>query len=596
MAEAHVTVKLSIALLPNGQCRARIDDSPAGASRGPGNDFPLPPRPAEGYPKFLKECGAGTRSLSELKGLGQRLYAAVFAGAVGDAIGRASTLAQSQGAYLRLAISTQSPELLELPWEYLHSDTGYFLQQPKTHIVRVIDELPQQMAPFRPFIRILVAVANPADMARFNADEHLERIRTILGSMGVGIVEVTAATYETLLGAIETEEFDAFYFLGHGQLNPESGGEIFVEDELKSAPMPATVLAQRLSQARKRVYFAYFNSCDTGTAHGTSTFAGVAQRILAHGRIPAVLAQQAPVKANESMRIAEAVLRRIREGQSPEAAVAFARSAAQGTTWGIPVLYTHLRGPEEFERNRIACLLGAEIGASQHGIVLSSFGMGVLLDGQGEMVALERGRYQLPTSPEPISVTVYPPKTYVYPGDTHAQDDVGAAGDVQKLLMRIAQPDQIGFYPSTKEGRDITHWFLFGSRSNKLVATYLKQHSPRFDFRYGEDEWTLDELNEKKEVVKSHKVVAPHLLGKRDYDEVDDFGIIERVTDQEHSRVYIIIAGLGSRATRGCGWYLARHWDELLKKAGGSDFGAVIRCPGGLPHTDATLLHVRVGI
>jgi hypothetical protein len=182
--------------------------------------------------------------------LGRALYSSVFAGAVGDALGRARTLAHEREDFLRLAISAQSPKLLELPWEYLHNDTGFLIQQPKTHIVRVIDELPRQMASFRPFTRVLVAIANPADKTRFDSDEHMQRIRSILTPMGVDIIELAAATYNTLFEKIEHEEFDAFYFLGHGQLNPDGGGDIFLEDGLSSAAMPATVLAQRLNQAR----------------------------------------------------------------------------------------------------------------------------------------------------------------------------------------------------------------------------------------------------------------------------------------------------------------------------------------------------------
>ena len=593
MSETHVTVKLSLALLPDGRCRARIDDSPAGSSRGVGNDFDLPLPPADGYPQFLKECGAGTRPATELASLGRQLYSAIFAADVGIALSEARSLANSRDAYLRLAISCHSADLLALPWEYLHSGSGYLLQQPKTHIVRIIDELPQQMAPFRPFTRLLVAVANPADRARFDADEHLEKIRATLDSMGVAMHVVAPATRETLRAAIENEDFDTFYFLGHGRLTPENGGEILLEKGKESLVLPATTLAQWVSFARRKVYFAYFNSCDTGTTHATDTFAGVAQRILAHGLIPAVLAQQAPVKAGESMRMAEAVLRRIGKGESPEAAVVFARSEAEGTTWGIPVLYTHLRGAEQFELNRIACLLSAEIGKSQFGIVLSSFGMGVHLDGQGQMVADGPGKYKLPAHPGPITVSVDPPRTFVYPGVTHAQSDVEAAGDIQKLLMRIAKPSEIRLY-STTDDPDVTNWFLFGSRSNKLVATYLKNWSPRFLFEYDDEEWRLKVLKNGEGEPKLYTLRAPHHLGEREYNDTDDYGIIEKITDSAKNRVYFIVAGLGSRATRGCAWYLARHWEELLKQASESDFGTVIKLPGGLPHTDAELLRMYV--
>jgi hypothetical protein len=406
--------------------------------------------------------------------------------------------------------------------------------------------------------------------------------------MGVDIIELAAATYNTLFEKIEHEEFDAFYFLGHGQLNPDGGGDIFLEDGLSSAAMPATVLAQRLNQARWRVYFAYFNSCDTGTVDSASNFAGVAERVLADGRIPAVLAQQAPIKANESMKIAEAVLRRIREGESPEAAILFARSEARGTTWGIPVLYTHLRGPEEFERNRIGCLLGAEIGKTRFGIVLPSFLMGVRLDGHGEVTRPKRGTYKL-SAPIPITVMVKPEDTFVFPGETYARDDIEAARDIESLLFQIAKPENVRVYQSPQQD-GVTHWFLFGSLSSRYVENVLRNYSPRFGFRRLKDKWCLDELDSAGNVIEpTNEIPVPYSLGQRDYAKQEDLGIIEKITDPENGRVFFIIAGLGSRATRGCGWYLSQRWSQLLKQNGSKDFGVILRFPGDLPPSFAKL-------
>ena len=467
-----------------------------------------------------------------------------------DRLSRRPALAQNSNAYLRVAVCTLSPLLLPIPWEYFLDGDGFLLQDPKVHVVRVLDELPEQMAPFQPFTRLLLAIANPADMPRFEADDHLVKMQKLLNDMSVGAVVVFSATREQLLRAIEDEAFDAFYFLGHGAHHAAEGGQIFLEDaEGKPDPLSATVLASRLAKAKNRVCFAYFNSCDTADADGQNTFSGVAQRVLANGRIPAVLAQQAPVRAVDSMRMAETFLRRMKAGESPEAAVAFARSAAPGTTWGIPVLYTHLRGAEEFERNRIACLLSADIGVSRFGFVLPSFGMGVRLDGQGEMTAPKRGTYQLP-APVPITVTVDPPDTFVYPGETYARDDMDSARDIDSLLSRVAKPENVSIYPSPQQ-TDVTHWFLFGSFSSRYVEKVLNNYSPRFQFRRLKDKWCLYELDVAGNVIElTNTMPAPYHLGQRDFANQEDLGIIEKITDRDGGRVFFILAGLGSRATR----------------------------------------------
>ena len=593
MPEAHVTVKLALSPLPGGRYRSRIEESPAGASRGSGTDFDLPAPREGGYPKFIKDVDAGTLPEAELREFGKTLFQNVFAGTVGQAFEGARAWGKSRKAFLRLAVSALSPELVQVPWEYLHDGNNYLLAQPQTHIVRVLDELPQEMAPFRPFRRLLLAVANPRGQQRFDSDAHIATMQDLLGAMGAQAIVVSPASKATLSQAIEDEDFDAFYFLGHGQIDSSDGSQILLENMHGDPdPLSAATLAKWLGGHRKQIYFAFFNSCYTGATDLSGTFAGVAQRILADGRIPAVVAQQAPVLAQQSMKVAEAFLRSVGRGDSPETAITFARSAAENVTWGIPVLYTHLRGPEEFERNRIAFLVGAEIGKSRYGIVLSSFGMGVQLDGLGKITAPRRGTYCLPASPHEIQVTVEPPETFVFPGDTHARDDVEAAWDIIGLLTRVARPSEIGFYKSTNQ-QDVTHWFLFGSRSNSIVASLLENYSPRFGFRYTNTEWFLDELDDKGHIIEpTNKIPAPHSLGAKDYANQDDLGIIEKITD-ESGRVFLIIAGLGSRATRGCGRYLAAHWEDLVTQFGAQDFGIMLRFPGGLSFDHAEQIELR---
>jgi hypothetical protein len=40
-----------------------------------------------------------------------------------------------------------------------------------------------------------------------------------------------------------------------------------------------------------------------------------------------------------------------------------------------------------------------------------------------------------------------------------------------------------------------------------------------------------------------------------------------------------IIAGLGGRATEGCGYFFLRNWNDLFKKFGRSDFAVILKFP-----------------
>lgn len=595
MAEKHVTVKVALSPLPCGRFRSRIEDSPSGASAGVGTDFDLPAATEGGFPDFIKAVDSGTRSQKELEELGRQLFTKIFAESVGEALTAARALARERDAFLRLAISALSPELVRVPWEYLHDGKNYLLKQPKIHIVRILDQLPQEMAPFRPFGTLLIAVANPRTMPRFVADEHVQKLQGALAAMGARASVVLPATQASLLAALNEEDFDAFYFLGHGHLDPNDGGVLFLEDKngLPDAISGAS-LAQWLRIPRRPIFFAYLNSCYAGAADNENSFSGVAQRLLADGPVPAVVAQQAPVPAEPSMKVAEAFLNGVRRGESPEAAMTYARAQGRNVTWGIPVLYTHLRGPEEFERNRLKCLLSHEINGSRYGIVMGRFAMGVNLEGQGSMTADPRGTYTLPASPTPISVTVNPPETYVFSGDTYAREDVESAADVLGLVLRVAHPSDVGFYKSAEDHSAVSHWFLFGSRSNKIVASVLQNYSPRFNFRYTEAAWFLEELDAEGKVIEPiNRITAPNHLDWQQYEQHEDLGIIEKITDADNKRVFLIIAGLGSRATRGCGWYLARRWENIVNQVGGNDFGIILHFPAGLPFDHPKGVEIR---
>jgi hypothetical protein len=563
MSEQHVTVKLTLSSLSRGRYRSRIEESPAGASRGSGTNFKLPDKPEQGYAQFLKEVDGGKRPETELSDLGKLLYAGLFKGEVGKAFLAARAVAQSREAFLRLAISVLSPELAEIPWEFLHDGDNYLIGQPKTHIVRILDVLPPEMAPFRPFRKLLLVVANPAGPARFDSDKHVERLGEELEKMGALSIPVLSATRKKLQREIEEQKFDAFYFLGHGEFQ-SNGGQILLEDKDGNAePLPASTLAQWLSASRQKISFAYFNSCSTGVTDHRSTFAGVAQRILADGKIPAVIGQQAPVLASQSMEIAEAFLRRVHRGDSPEKAIAAARSVAKGVTWGIPVLYTHLRGAEEFERNRLECLLDADR-QSKFVLSLPTFRMGVLR--QDSLKGL-------------VKVTVDPPNSYKYRGDTHPLTATMAAWEIMGLLIKIVPKEQIQLIPADAEtSGGETHHFFIGSRSHQRVANLLTSYEAKLRFQFG-SEWVLNDI----EYGREYRVPDLSQLPSGEYESLTDYGIIEKIIDGKGRRVFFVIAGFGDRATRGCAWYLAERWTDILKKHVQGEFSLILKFPGGQP-------------
>ncbi len=586
MEERYLTLKLTVSELRKERYRSRIDSSPMGASDGSGSDFPLSAAQVKEWAAQAPGGEAPTRNVLET--VGKNLFGLIFKGHVREKYRECVVAAQERNARLRIGLAVLPSSLTAVPWEYLH-DGHSFLIKAGHLIVRLIDTLPEKPAYFQPIRRLLVVIANPTKEPElyhpFEADVHREELMHSLGPITAKVLMNRGK--DELMNALRDTESDALYFVGHGRYGETLGGQLVLVDP-DGAPVyfDAETLAGAVRESKIR--FVYLNSCSTAATGLTTPFSGVAQQLMLNGNVDAVVAMQTPVTQRAGLKIAQGFFDEVWRGSSPELALARARISADDNfySWGIPVIYTYLGGSDDLVRNQIACLISAEIGKSRYGMILPAFGMGLHLDGVGEVDVKQGGTYVFPANPGPITVKVEPPPpmTFVFPGDTHAREDVESVVDVFGLLSRIADPAEISILDSTDQRSDVTHWFLFGSRSNKIVASLLTNYSERFRFDYGKKwpgKWSLEEVSAEGNEPVVHSVDAPSGLGKLEYAEREDFGIIEKIVDPPSNRVFFIIAGLGSRATRGCGWWLAMNWGELVREFGAQGFGIVLRFPGG---------------
>lgn len=573
MTEHYVTVKLTISELPGDpvRYRSRIDASPAGASAGSGHDFDAPERPAGGFPGRLRQLAADASTdqgiVPALEQLGQDLFKRVLNGDVGATFEKCRTIAAERNATLRLAITTLPGQLLDVPWEFLHDGSGFLILQNMS-VVRVIDSLRPGEAPFGPIQRLLIAMADPEQDIP-NAENHAKQLCEALAGIGVLTVRISEPiTRAKLHEAILEDETDAFYFLGHGKFRPDIGGELHLEADGGGVDrLEAEVLGQWVRERNRPLKIAYLNSCVTGQTRPDNMFAGVAQRLMLTGQIGAVIAMQAPVKATDAARIASRFFQRLQEAASPEQALLDARTmASDQCTQGVPVIYTHIAGPEYFRRNRIRCLLDADERAT-FSISLPQFRMGVLRDD------FERGK---------VKVGVTPEDAFHYLGVMLAQTDVKAALYVLRLLQHVVPIESVALREAgTREEDDATHQFYFGSRSHANVQGLLRVDSD-FRLHYKHEAFDGCWLIEDRRRKKAYVVEAPYRLQSREFHQRDDFGLIEKIVDSQTGRVFFVLAGLGDRATLGCGYFLWDRWEQLLKLHPTGSFAQLLHVPGSL--------------
>jgi hypothetical protein len=159
-----------------------------------------------------------------------------------------------------------------------------------------------------------------------------------------------------------------------------------------------------------------------------------------------------------------------------------------------------------------------------------------------------------------------------YPGRAFADRDARAAFYVTSILSRAVDCNNIRWEEAATytPGQPGTV-FLFGSRSNQATqwATGPSNLGKFIQFDFGR-QWSIRARND------VFSLSAPDKLSREQYEQKTDYGVIGRFWGIDGSAVFLI-AGLGSRATEGCGYYLAKRWKELATRFPTVDFAVVLK-------------------
>ena len=165
------------------------------------------------------------------------------------------------------------------------------------------------------------------------------------------------------------------------------------------------------------------------------------------------------------------------------------------------------------------------------------------------------------------------PAPLVYPGYTFSDRDAKSALHVASLLGHILDPDKI----SLKEASNFSPngsaqtVFLFGSRSNQATMWAVQNLGKRklFRFQFGLD-WQI--IGEGHEVFS---IPDPSQLARGEYASRTDWGVVGRLSGPQGTA--FVFAGLGGRATEGCGRYFALNWRELYDRYKDKDFAVILK-------------------
>jgi CHAT domain len=317
------------------------------------NLVPLMNRARAGVP------GPGSPELGAIRNFGSDLFSALFTGPMRDLYRDGMSAARASGKGLRITLGlTDTPELMDLPWEYLYEKPDFISISTWTPVVRYL-ELPHSRKPLEvtPPLRLLALVSSPSDVLQLDVARERRKLEDALaGATGRGAAEihwVERATLSELLRSLRRADFHVFHYIGHGEYDADIGdGVLLLEDENgESHRVRGDQLGTMLAD-EATLRLAVLNACEGARASATDPFAGVATSLVQR-QIPAVVAMQFEITDEAAITFAAEFYAAIADGYPVDFALGEARrmiyAGGNETEWATPVLFMRVADGRVFD-------------------------------------------------------------------------------------------------------------------------------------------------------------------------------------------------------------------------------------------------------
>ncbi len=299
-------------------------------------------------------------ALGDAKRFGGALFKALFqddvAGLYHEALG--SARGKNSGLRITLCLS-ESPELMNIPWEYLYDEPDFLAASAFTPVVRYLD-LARGHRPLRvaPPLRILGVVSSPSDYEQLDtARERANLERAVAGLVESGSVELhwlERPTLSALLKRLQDDTFHVLHYVGHGSYddNADEGLLLFEDEQGRARPVTGDKLGMIVHDFTS-LRLAVLNACEGARTAKTDPFAGVAQALVQRD-IPAVVAMQFEISDDAAVTFAGGFYDALATGAPADASLATARLAmlaaqSDDIEWGTPVLFMRVPDGKLFD-------------------------------------------------------------------------------------------------------------------------------------------------------------------------------------------------------------------------------------------------------
>lgn len=288
---------------------------------------------------------------------GEQLFRAFCTGEVADCLQTSLNIALRDRTPLRIRLMVKNaPELVHLPWEYLHHpETHEFLAlSGQSTLVRYLN-LRHQIRPFvveRP-LRVLVMIASPQNHPRLHLErEWLGLLDTLdhLALQGKLIVELLRdPTLVGLQRQLRQKQYHIFHFIGFGAFDQGSfntvsqDGLLLFEDKMGRGRYVSGQHVGNLLHDHHSVRLAVLSLRQHLNDPARNPFINAAQSILQRG-VPAAITFSSEPSPVSAVHFIDEFYAAVANYETVDAAVTLARRAVQNvepsTAWGAPVYYS----------------------------------------------------------------------------------------------------------------------------------------------------------------------------------------------------------------------------------------------------------------
>jgi hypothetical protein len=337
----------------------RITHSPTGEAAAP---FQSPFTPGE-LERFHRLIAAGeiTEAVSEsldgdintqLKRWGQRLFKALFPGALASIVQSSYHFAYQERARLRIRLQiNHAPELAMLPWEYLFDPVRqeFVALSLQSSFVRYTN-LMHQIVPFKvePPLRMLVVNSSPGGYPSFDREQAWFTILDTLDYLALEkkliIERLNKPTLFDLQRRLREKEYHLLHFIGHGSTNPSTGeGSLIFEDEMgRGRPVHGEHLGALLRDHFPLRLIA-LTACDVVRTPAANPYVSIAANLVRRG-VPAVIATHSSLDGAAAASFAGKFYAMIADFTPVDLAMSETRRALLGEqhdrAWGLSALFT----------------------------------------------------------------------------------------------------------------------------------------------------------------------------------------------------------------------------------------------------------------